>query len=215
MALPNPHPPHFFPSHFIHGRRSSVGRNISSRRRRYWTGHGVWGGGEGVRDNRGLSPSREPTQHGVLAWLAGGQGWKSDDVYCDARAVPVPAACCTEPPVLAGAAQLRPIGNPCCCYVYKCTQNTDITETTQGRQGPTVYVRDLWPDSVYSDPPPPLNYNAPPFKLFFNPLTWPVRWKTRPKKRIIESHCSKWRVSRDIFECLSEFNQYFCTCNNH
>jgi hypothetical protein len=63
---------------------------------------------------------REPTQHGVMPWLAGGQRWRGYDLYCNGRAVP--------PAMWQVAAQLQAFGNRCLwcsSYIIECTQNTD------------------------------------------------------------------------------------------
>jgi len=68
------------------------------------------------------------------------------------RAVPPALTYCTAcPDVLyrlpwqGAAAQLRASGNPFCSsycwYITKCTQNRDIIEITQGRQGKGKYLK--------------------------------------------------------------------------
>ncbi len=85
---------------------------------------------------------REPTQYSVLpAYL----GWKGDDLHCNGRPVPPTMTYCTALP-WQEAVQLRASGNPsycCCCWCFtKCTQNTDITEIKQGRQGPALHAHE-------------------------------------------------------------------------
>jgi len=41
---------------------------------------------------------REPTQHGVLPCLPGGEGERGDDLYTDGRAVPASMPYCTACP---------------------------------------------------------------------------------------------------------------------
>jgi hypothetical protein len=60
------------------------------------------------------------------------EGWGDTDLYCDGRVVRYRLPC-------QGAAQLRASGDPSCCsswYITKCcTQNNDMSEIMQGRQG--------------------------------------------------------------------------------
>jgi hypothetical protein len=86
---------------------------------------------------------RESTQHGVLTCLPGRKGvkWRWF-VLCWAGRNACHLVLYHLP--WQGAAQLRASGNPgccCCCwYTIKCTQNTDITKITRGRQGSAVLV---------------------------------------------------------------------------
>ncbi len=38
-------------------------------------------------DTKEAEDRREPTQHSVLPCLAGGEGWRGDDLYCDGHTV--------------------------------------------------------------------------------------------------------------------------------
>jgi hypothetical protein len=79
---------------------------------------------------------RELTQEGVLPCLASGEA-----VICTMMGGPYRLSWRTVPLALAW---LPASGNPrccCCCWcIKKCTQNTDITEIMQGRQGPALHV---------------------------------------------------------------------------
>ncbi len=79
---------------------------------------------------------RELSQHGVLPCLAGGKGLWCDELYCDGGHNACHDVLYRLP--CQGAAQLRASGILscyCCWYVTKCTQNTDMTEITQGIKG--------------------------------------------------------------------------------
>ncbi len=90
--------------------------------------------------HRGRSVENRPNTVSCPAYLGGG----AMICTCDGRAVPPTMTYCTALP-WQGAVQLRASGNPsycCCCWCFtKCTQNTDITDIKQGRQGPALYVQ--------------------------------------------------------------------------
>ncbi len=87
---------------------------------------------------------RELTQHGVLPFRAGREGRGNEDLNCDKRVLPL--AWCTVPPAL------RALGKPSSCscwYITKCTQNTDMSEITEGKGRHSMYSMTApWP------PPP-------------------------------------------------------------